>query len=132
LYDNSRNVIWFTDARTNSIGKLDANNSSSNNTSSSKVELINVPTPKAGPMGIVMSPDHKTIWFAEITGDKVASLDIASNKVTEYPTGEMHVGITHSNWFNCIYNIWTNQKIKKTATTTARTTIKVPCGLIHR
>jgi streptogramin lyase len=88
LYDNSRNVIWFTDARINSIGKLDANNSSSNNTSSSKVELINVPTPKAGPMGIVMSPDRKTIWFAEITGDKVASLDIASNKVTEYPTGE--------------------------------------------
>jgi len=88
LYDNGRNVIWFTDARTNSIGKLDANNSSSNNTSSSKVELINIPTPKAGPMGIVMSPDRKTIWFAEITGDKVASLDIASNKVTEYPTGE--------------------------------------------
>ena len=58
LYDNSRNVLWFTDARTNSIGKLDVKNSSSNS-SSSKVELINIPTPKAGPMGIVMSPDDK-------------------------------------------------------------------------
>jgi hypothetical protein len=51
---------------------LDVNNSSSNNaTSSSKAELFNIPTPKAGPMGIVLSPDRKTIWFAEITGDKV-------------------------------------------------------------
>jgi virginiamycin B lyase len=84
LYDNSRNVFWFTDARTNSIGKLDVNNNKTTN----KVELINIPTPKAGPLGIVMSPDRKTIWFAEITGDKVASLDTISNKVTEYPTGE--------------------------------------------
>src|SRR5204862_5766114 len=58
LYDNSRNVLWFTDARTNSIGKLDVKNSN-NNSSSSKVELINIPTPKAGPMGIVLSPDRK-------------------------------------------------------------------------
>jgi virginiamycin B lyase len=90
LYDNSRNIIWFTDARTNSIGKLYASNtSSSNNTSSSsKVELFDIPTPKAGPMGIVLSPDRKTIWIAEITGDKIASLDTTSNKITEYPTGE--------------------------------------------
>jgi streptogramin lyase len=39
-------------------------------------------------MGIVLSPDRKSIWFTEITGDKIASLDILSNKVTEYPTGE--------------------------------------------
>jgi virginiamycin B lyase len=90
LYDNGRNVIWFTDARTNSIGKLDVNNNSNsdNNTSSSKAELFNIPTPKAGPMGIVLSPDRKTIWFAEITGDKIVSLDIISSKITEYPTGE--------------------------------------------
>src|SRR5205823_4235953 len=88
LYDNSRNVLWFTDARTNSIGKLDVKNSNNNNSSSSKVELINIPTPKAGPMGIVLSPDRKSIWFTEITGDKIASLDIISNRVTEYPTGE--------------------------------------------
>jgi virginiamycin B lyase len=86
LYDNSRNALWFTDARTNSIGKFDI--SSISNNSSSKVELINIPTPKAGPMGIVLSPDRKTIWFTEITGDKIASLDTISNKVTEYPTGE--------------------------------------------
>jgi streptogramin lyase len=85
LYDNSRNILWFTDARTNSIGKLDVKSTSNN---SSKIELINIPTPKAGPMGIVLSPDHNTIWFTEITADRIASLDIMSNKVTEYPTGE--------------------------------------------
>ncbi|MFL6322479.1 MAG: hypothetical protein ACJ72Q_18655, partial [Nitrososphaeraceae archaeon] len=84
LYDNFRNVLWFTDARTNSIGKLDTKNISN----SSKIDLINIPTPKAGPMGIVLSPDGKSIWFTEITGDKIASLDIISNKITEYPTGE--------------------------------------------
>jgi virginiamycin B lyase len=88
LYDNNRNVIWFTDARTNSIGKLDANNSSNNNTNSGNVELFSIPTPKAGPMGIILSPDGKTIWFAEITGDKIASFDTISNKITEYTTGE--------------------------------------------
>src|SRR5712692_1270635 len=41
--------------------------------------------PKAGPMGIVLSPDGKNIWFAEITGNKIASLDIQSNKIIEYP-----------------------------------------------
>jgi len=86
LYDNSRDILWFTDARTNSIGKLDVKNSSNN--INSKVELINIPTPKAGPMGIVLSPDDKSIWFTEITGDKIASLDIISNKITEYSTGE--------------------------------------------
>jgi hypothetical protein len=39
-------------------------------------------------MGIALSPDHRSIWFAEITGDKIASLDVNSNKITEYPTGE--------------------------------------------
>jgi streptogramin lyase len=80
VFDNGRNLIWFTDARTNSIGKLDVR--------SGKIELINIPTPQSGPMGIVLSPDNNSIWFAEITGDKIASLDIESSKVLEYPTGE--------------------------------------------
>jgi virginiamycin B lyase len=80
VFDNGRNLVWFTDARTNSIGKLDVN--------SGKIELIDIPTPQSGPMGIVLSPDSKNIWFAEITGDKIASLDIESNKILEYPTGK--------------------------------------------
>jgi virginiamycin B lyase len=80
VFDNGRNLVWFTDARTNSIGKLDVK--------SGKIELIDIPTPQSGPMGIVLSPDSKNIWFAEITGDKIASLDIESNKILEYPIDE--------------------------------------------
>jgi streptogramin lyase len=81
-FDNSTNTLWFTDARTNSIGKLDIA------AKNGKVELIKIPTAKSGPMGIALSPDHRSIWFAEITGDKIARLDVNSNKVLEYPTGE--------------------------------------------
>src|SRR6266581_4339896 len=77
VFDNGNNVIWFTDARTNSIGKLDVK--------SGDIQLVIIPTPKAGPMGIVLSPDGKSIWFAEITGNKIANLDIHSNKIIEYP-----------------------------------------------
>jgi len=78
-FDKLRNIIWFTDARTNSIGKLHVNEE--------RIELIPLPTPRAGPMGIVLSPDQKYVWFAEIIGDKIAKLDIESNEITEYSTG---------------------------------------------
>src|SRR6266704_3148846 len=77
VFDAVNNVIWFTDARTNSIGKLDVKGGD--------IQLVSIPTPKAGPMGIVLSPDGKSIWFAEITGNKIANLDIQSNKIIEYP-----------------------------------------------
>jgi virginiamycin B lyase len=80
-YDEGRNAIWFTDARINSIGKLDIK--------SGKIQLFEIPTPKSGPMGITLSPDSKSIWFAEITGNKIAKLDITSSnnnsKILEYP-----------------------------------------------
>jgi streptogramin lyase len=77
VFDNDNNVVWFTDARTNTIGKLDVK--------SGDIQLVSIPTPKAGPMGIVLSPDGKSIWFAEITGNKIANLDIHSNRIIEYP-----------------------------------------------
>jgi virginiamycin B lyase len=80
IFDSKRSIVWFTDARTNSIGKLD--------TREGKIELVNVPTPNSGPMGITLSPDGKNIWFAEITGNKISSLNIESRKILEYPTGE--------------------------------------------
>ncbi len=80
VFDNTRNVIWFTDARTNSIGKLDTQNG--------KIELIKIPTPKAGPVGITLSPDGKNIWFTEIIANKIAKLDLDSKNITEYFTGE--------------------------------------------
>lgn len=80
IYDKGRSIIWFTDARTNSIGKLD--------TGDGKIELVNIPTPNSGPMGIALSPDGKSIWFTEITGNKISSMDIESKRILEYPTGE--------------------------------------------
>jgi DNA-binding beta-propeller fold protein YncE len=80
IFDNKRSIVWFTDARTNSIGKLDIRDG--------KIELINVPTPSSGPMGITLSPDGKNIWFTEITGNKISSLNIESSTILEYPTGE--------------------------------------------
>ena len=82
VYDKMRNSIWFTDARTNSIGRLDIK--------SGIIQLFAIPTQNSGPMGIVLYPDSKNIWIAEITGNKIASLDLTSNnidgrKIIEYP-----------------------------------------------
>jgi len=80
IYDQKRNIIWFTDARVNALGNL--------NISDSKIELIKIPSNNSGIMGIVLSPDNKTIWFSEIIGNKIGSYDIESNTMTEYPTGD--------------------------------------------
>ena len=80
VFDDKRDIVWFTDARTNSIGKLD--------TRDGKIELINIPTPNSGPMGITLSPDGNNVWFTEITGNKISSLNIESNRILEYLTGE--------------------------------------------
>ncbi|MGH9974344.1 MAG: virginiamycin B lyase family protein [Nitrososphaeraceae archaeon] len=91
VFDNIRNAVWFTDARTNSIGKLDIK--------SEKVQLISIPTSDAGPMGIVLSPDKKMIWFTEITGNKIASIDLtfegntSNNSITEYSIFESQGGV---------------------------------------
>jgi virginiamycin B lyase len=80
IFDKERGIIWFTDARTNSIGKLD--------TRDEKIELVSIPTPNSGPMGITLSPDGDNIWFTEITGNKISSMNIESKRILEYPTGE--------------------------------------------
>jgi virginiamycin B lyase len=80
VFDKERGAIWFTDARVNSIGKLDE--------ASGQIKLWQVPTQNAGPMGIVLSPDSKSLWFAEITGNKIARFDIQAEKIVEYSTGE--------------------------------------------
>ena len=80
LFDNTSNVIWFTDARTNSLGKL--------NIKSNEIELFSIPTNDSGIMGLALSPDKKVVWITEIIGNKIGSLDIESKKITEYPTGD--------------------------------------------
>jgi streptogramin lyase len=88
-FDNARNVVWFTDARTNSIGMLDIE--------TGKNQLIRIPTSDSGPMGITISPDGERVWFTEITGNKIATLDPdliegtnagRSSIFTEYPLPE--------------------------------------------
>jgi len=92
-YDDTRGAIWFTDARTNSIGSLDIK--------SGIIKLYNIPTPNSGPMGIDLSPNRNEVWFTEITGDKLGKIDIEStsnsenisgNVITEYPVLEQSKG----------------------------------------
>jgi virginiamycin B lyase len=79
VFDKGRSTIWFTDARVNSIGKLDV--------ASGQIQHWQVPTKNAGPMGIVLSPDGKSLWFAEIIGNNIARFDIESEMIAEYSTG---------------------------------------------
>jgi virginiamycin B lyase len=79
IYDKTRNLIWFSDARTNSLGKL--------NLTDKQIELYDIPTNNSGIMGITLSPDNKSIWFAEIIGNNIGNFDIESNNILEYPTG---------------------------------------------
>jgi streptogramin lyase len=60
-FDETRNSIWFSDARTNSLGMINLVNK--------KMNLYDIPTPNSGVMGITLSPDNKSIWFAEIIGN---------------------------------------------------------------
>lgn len=80
VFDKNRSFVWFTDSRTNSIGKLDTQNG--------KVDLIPIPTEKSGPMGITLSPDGKYVWFSEIIANKISRLNVESNEIVEYSTGE--------------------------------------------
>jgi len=80
IYDESRNMIWFTDARTNSIGKFNMENQ--------QMDTINIPTENSGPMGLILSPDKSKIWFTELSSDKFASLDIKTNEIKEYQIKE--------------------------------------------
>ena len=76
IYDESRNMMWFTDARTNSIGKFNIENQ--------QIDTINIPTENSGPMGLILSQDKSKIWFTELSSNKFASLDIKSNEIKEY------------------------------------------------
>jgi streptogramin lyase len=80
IYDEKRDNIWFTDARLNALGNLDLKNG--------KITLTKIPTNNSGVMGLELSPDNNSIWFAEIIGNKIGSFDISSKSITEYPTGD--------------------------------------------
>ncbi len=80
VYDELRNYVWFTDARTNTIGKFIIDDE--------KTQLIEIPTENSGPMGLILSPDQSKIWFTELSANKFASLNIESNEIKEYSLDE--------------------------------------------
>lgn len=80
IYDEKRNSIWFTDARLNSLGYINLQNES--------ITVHKIPTNNSGIMGLALSPNNNTIWFAEIIGNKIGNFDINSKAIIEYPTGE--------------------------------------------
>jgi virginiamycin B lyase len=71
-YDN----VWFTDARTNSVGKLDP--------STGEIVLYDIPTKNSGPFGLAFEPNHKRLWFTEFASNKLAVLDIDSKNILEF------------------------------------------------
>jgi virginiamycin B lyase len=71
-YDN----VWFTDARTNSIGKLDP--------ITGEIELYSIPTKDAGPFGLAFEPNHKRLWFTEFSSNKLAVFDVDSKNILEF------------------------------------------------
>ena len=79
-FDETRNSIWFSDARTNSLGMI--------NLANKKMNLYDIPTQNSGVMGITLSPDNKSIWFGEIIGNNIGNFNIDTKRIIEYPTGE--------------------------------------------
>jgi virginiamycin B lyase len=80
IFDQTRNLVWFSDVRTNSLGKL--------NLTDKQIDLYDIPTNNSGIMGITLSPDNKSIWFAEIIGNNIGNFNIESNNIIEYYTGK--------------------------------------------
>ena len=73
IFDKTRNLVWFSDARTNSLGKL--------NITDKQIDLYNIPTSNSGIMGITLSPDNKSIWFTELIGNNIGNFEIESNDI---------------------------------------------------
>ncbi|MGH9877787.1 MAG: virginiamycin B lyase family protein, partial [Nitrososphaerales archaeon] len=73
-FDKNGNV-WFTDARSNSIGRIEHN--------SGGITMFQIPTENSGPLGIAVDKNNH-IWFAEITGDKIGMLDPENGRIDEY------------------------------------------------
>lgn len=80
IYDEKHKSVWFTDARINALGSIDLQRG--------KLDIHKIPTNNSGVMGLAISPDGNSIWFAEIIGNNIGSFDISSKTIKEYPTGE--------------------------------------------
>src|SRR5438105_12422164 len=68
--------LWFTEGVANKIARL---------TPAGVLTEYPVPTAGSYPVGIITGPDG-AIWFAEEYGNNLGRLDMATLKITEYPT----------------------------------------------
>ena len=69
--------VWFTAQMSNYVGRLSP-------ARGGEVGLIEVPTPRARPYGIVLdSKQHP--WLVEFGSNKIATVDPATMQLTEYP-----------------------------------------------
>jgi virginiamycin B lyase len=76
IFDADQSHIWFTVQGGNFVGRLGV--------AERAVELIPVPTERARPYGIVMTPDG-TPWIALFGTNKLASVDPDTLALTEHP-----------------------------------------------
>jgi virginiamycin B lyase len=76
---DARGILWFTVQGGNMVGKLDPK--------SGKIDLKEVPTESALPYGIQINSKGVPV-FCELGTNKMASIDPATMKITEYPLPE--------------------------------------------
>ncbi len=72
---NAEGDIWFTSQGANSVGKL--------NVETGKPEIIEVPTQRARPYGIIMDNDMERPWICLFGTNKLATVDPATMELTE-------------------------------------------------
>lgn len=80
---DKENIIWFTLAVSDQVGRVDP--------STGKIDLINLPKVKpiglaagTSPYGIDVSPVDGKIWYTRLYGDKIGYVDPKTLEVTEY------------------------------------------------
>lgn len=72
---NNEGDIWFTSQGANSVGKLDVE--------SGEPTIINVPTPRARPYGIIMDQNMERPWICLFGTNKLATVDPETMELRE-------------------------------------------------
>jgi virginiamycin B lyase len=72
---NAEGDIWFTSQGANSVGKLDVE--------TGEPDIIEVPTQRARPYGIIMDQDMQRPWICLFGTNKLATVDPSTMELTE-------------------------------------------------
>jgi virginiamycin B lyase len=116
---NSKGTVWFTEPKTNAIGKLIPSATPS-------WHQWTVPTPNANPYDLVLD-NNGNIWFTEYSGNKIGFLNTITHKFVEntIPTSASQpYGITKDPGGNIWFVENTQQKIGAfTPTSSGKVTI---------